>query len=199
AEAKLNEIVDGESHEGERNLDRQTEVFGQQLQRGIAEEPYAGPGARQASLDIAKINKKQMSQLAGLNINRRKGIIQGRRVGDGRSIRISHDPWLPRPYTYKVRSTHSDMPLIVEDLIDSEMGLGRLLWCGHVLMRRRKKLSLGLPVSVAGCMDRIIWHYSSTGVYTLWRCRPMGSLGGKGGGCSQRDDVGYGDYCREGL
>lgn len=60
-----------------------------------------------------------------------KGILQGRRilerglrwrVGDGRSICISHDPWIPRPHTYKVRSKHVDMPMMVSDLIAPEGG-----------------------------------------------------------------------------
>ncbi|KAB2599357.1 ribonuclease H protein [Pyrus ussuriensis x Pyrus communis] len=74
-----------------------------------------------------------------------KGIIQGRRVlergmiwrvGDGRCVRVSHDPWLPRPHTYRC-------------------------------FEEEGNLILGLPISLAGCKDRVIWHYSRNGDYTV--------------------------------
>lgn len=105
-----------------------------------------------------------------------KGIVQGRRilersmkwrVGDGRSIRLSHDPWLPRPHTFIVCSKHYEMPVMVEEMIDSEVGA----WKSDVVRRcfevEESNLILGLPVSVGGCSDRLIWHYSKDGDYTV--------------------------------
>ncbi|CAL9030288.1 unnamed protein product [Prunus brigantina] len=65
-----------------------------------------------------------------------KGIIQGRRVleadlrwriGNGESVRISEDGWLPKPYTFKVLSRHPDMPHRVVELIDLEIKYGRVI------------------------------------------------------------------------
>ncbi|KAI5348825.1 hypothetical protein L3X38_001712 [Prunus dulcis] len=56
-----------------------------------------------------------------------KGILQGHsvlvaglrwRVGNGDSIRVKEDPWLPVPYTFRTISHHVDMPIYVKDLID---------------------------------------------------------------------------------
>lgn len=55
-----------------------------------------------------------------------KGILQGRKVlkggiwwrgGDGRSIHILNDPWLPTPRTFLPISRSENMPLVVGDLL----------------------------------------------------------------------------------
>lgn len=98
-----------------------------------------------------------------------KGIMQGWkvleqglrwRVGDGWNIQVKQDPWTPRPYTFSVRSTHSEMLLMVGDLIDSELGSWNSTLVRTCFKEEESTMILGLPVSVAGCMDRIIWHYS---------------------------------------
>ncbi|KAK4400588.1 hypothetical protein Sango_1164900 [Sesamum angolense] len=46
------------------------------------------------------------------------------RVGDGQSIRVWSDPWLPRPFTFFPTTTRSFflLDLRVSDLLDSENG-----------------------------------------------------------------------------
>lgn len=57
-----------------------------------------------------------------------RGLMQGRRillaglrwrVGNGESIRVTEDPWIPKPHTFKTCSRHPDLPLTVADLVDS--------------------------------------------------------------------------------
>jgi hypothetical protein len=52
----------------------------------------------------------------------KKGLIW--RVGDGRSIQVWHDPWLPVPSTFKIKTRVNTLPrdAYVSDLIDRETG-----------------------------------------------------------------------------
>ncbi|KAM2894870.1 hypothetical protein FF1_010062 [Malus domestica] len=55
------------------------------------------------------------------------------------------------------------MPMRVADLIDSEMGAWKSILVRTWFDEEESKIILGLPVSVARCMDRLIWHYSADG------------------------------------
>ncbi|KAB2631300.1 hypothetical protein D8674_008819 [Pyrus ussuriensis x Pyrus communis] len=53
-------------------------------------------------------------------------------------------------------------------------------WCFE---EEEGNLILGLPISLAGCKDRVMWHYSGNGdipfvrgIELPWRCRKMGNL-----------------------
>ena len=89
------------------------------------------------------------------------------RVGDGRCIRTRHDPWIPRPYTFRPRSLYCDLPLRVADLIDPKMGTWKTSLVWSYFDKEESSIILGLPISLAGCKDRLIWHYLSNGGYTV--------------------------------
>ncbi|KAM1749205.1 hypothetical protein ACFX12_010105 [Malus domestica] len=59
------------------------------------------------------------------------------------------------------------MPIRVADLIDSDMGAWKSILVRTWFDEEESKIILGLPVSVAGCMDRLIWHYSADDAYTV--------------------------------
>ncbi|KAM1263189.1 hypothetical protein ACFX2G_028830 [Malus domestica] len=117
------------------------------------------------------------------------------RVGDGWSIRVKQDPWIPRPYTFRVKLTHSEMPLMVGDLIDSELGSWNSTLVRTCFEEEENTMIMGLLISVARCKDRIIWHYSTNGAYSVrmgygvaMEMQANGLLGRKGtGGCSRRE------------
>ena len=71
------------------------------------------------------------------------------RVGDGRSIQIAKDPWLPTPRTFLPISRSEEMSLMV--------GVGGL-WNMNIL---------SMPLCKFGCPDHIIWHYTQNGMYTV--------------------------------
>lgn len=47
-------------------------------------------------------------------------------VGDGRSIKVSHDPWFSWPYTFWIRSKHDEMPQMMCEMIDSDVGVWKI-------------------------------------------------------------------------
>ncbi|KAM1852865.1 hypothetical protein ACFX14_008903 [Malus domestica] len=127
-----------------------------------------------------------------------KGIMQGKRilergrrwrVGDGSSIRVKIDPWLPRPHTFRVNSNHPDMPVMVKDLIDPVTGSWMVELVKGCFEEEESNIILGIPTRLEGCDDRIIWHYTSNGDYTVrtgygiaMDMQENGELGRKGTG-----------------
>ncbi|KAM2896759.1 hypothetical protein COP2_006481 [Malus domestica] len=134
-----------------------------------------------------------------------KGIMQGKkilergrrwRVGDGSSIRVKYDPWLPRPHTFRVISKHLDMPVMVKDLINPVTGSWMVDLVKGCFEEEESNIILGIPTSLEGCNDRIIWHHTSNGDYTVktgygivMEMQENCELGRKGTrGCSRRDE-----------
>ncbi|XP_009348699.1 uncharacterized protein LOC103940329 [Pyrus x bretschneideri] len=105
-----------------------------------------------------------------------KSILQGHRilerglkwrVGDGQSIRIVHDPWIPKLCAFHIRSRHAEMPVMVGELFEHSMGSWKKELVLNYFEEEEAKLILGLPISLGGCHDKLIWHYSRNGKYTV--------------------------------
>ncbi|KAM1398237.1 hypothetical protein ACFX2I_015708 [Malus domestica] len=104
-----------------------------------------------------------------------KGILQGRkilkagvrwRVGDGTCIQIGKDPWLPIPRTFRPTSRHEEMPIFVADLVDME-GMWKREVIELCFSEDEAKTILSMPISRFGCPDRVVWHYTRNGVYSV--------------------------------
>lgn len=108
------------------------------------------------------------------------------RVGNGASISIKYDKWVPRPHSFKVilpPSTLSD-DARVSDLIDSEKGA----WDDERLTQH----FLGMDVEAIRCIplcptlpsDTLVWHFSRNGEFSVRSayhlCMDMASLDGHG-------------------
>lgn len=86
---------------------------------------------------------------------------------------------------------------MVEELIDSEVGAWKNDMVRRCFEEDKGTLILGLPMSVEACLDRVIWHYSKDGDYTVrmgygitMEMQENGEHGRKGtGGSSRQDEV----------
>ncbi|KAB2635663.1 hypothetical protein D8674_026197 [Pyrus ussuriensis x Pyrus communis] len=58
------------------------------------------------------------------------------------------------------------MPLMVADLINANVGVGKTDVVRTYFDKEEGDIIFGWPVSLAGCQDRLIWHYSTSGAYT---------------------------------
>ncbi|XP_021818901.1 uncharacterized protein LOC110760860 [Prunus avium] len=105
-----------------------------------------------------------------------KGIVQGRkileagmrwRLGNGHQVHICLDNWVPKPSTFKIYSRHPDMPILVQGLIDNQMKM----WNQDLILRCfscvEAQTILSLPLSRWGCDDKLVWHFTAHGGYTL--------------------------------
>ncbi|CAN6579645.1 unnamed protein product [Malus baccata var. baccata] len=105
-----------------------------------------------------------------------KGIFEARkvlqngirwRVGNGDCINIREDLWFPKPSTFRVRPTEDLDATMVCDLIDP----GSNSWKANIIYagfhREDADTILSIPLSHFGCEDRLVWHHSVNGVYSV--------------------------------
>ncbi|EPS72636.1 hypothetical protein M569_02121, partial [Genlisea aurea] len=89
-------------------------------------------------------------------------------IGDGSSVDIWHDPWIPKPPTFKPTNLLGERRRAsVATLIDS-----RTKWWD--VGRIREKFDpvdanhiISIPLSESPSEDKILWHYSKSGTYTV--------------------------------
>ncbi|CAB4298745.1 unnamed protein product [Prunus armeniaca] len=105
-----------------------------------------------------------------------KGLIQGHRileagvrwrVGNGENIQICVDRWMPQPYTFKVQSPHPEMPVWVKDLIDPVTKAWKRDEVIRWFSETEAQLILKMPISRLGCPDKLLWHFTKHGNYTV--------------------------------
>uniref|UniRef100_A0A803Q3X2 Reverse transcriptase n=1 Tax=Cannabis sativa TaxID=3483 RepID=A0A803Q3X2_CANSA len=89
------------------------------------------------------------------------------RVGNGENVRVLEDPWLPRPVTFKIY----DKPLLPANMVVADMKLGDGRWdesfINAVFNHEDAKLILSVPSMGWELEDKIMWHYSKNGEYTV--------------------------------
>lgn len=77
------------------------------------------------------------------------------------------DPWLPIPRTFKPISSHERMLERVVDLIDASTGQWRSGLITKCFEGMEAHTILSIPVSKFGCAYKLIWHYTTSGVYSV--------------------------------
>jgi hypothetical protein len=87
------------------------------------------------------------------------------RVGNGESIKIWSDPWLPREWTRRSITTRRGSLLThVNDLLDPHTGHWDIELVKQTFVEEDVKLILSLPVH-AELDDVLAWHYDSRGLF----------------------------------
>ena len=91
------------------------------------------------------------------------------RVGNGASIRIYHDDWLPTPRLQKVISP--------PDFLDNDAQVSVLInhnkryWLENVVentfLPHEAALIKAIPLSLENCEDKLFWSRNSNGVYSI--------------------------------
>ncbi|KAM1551665.1 hypothetical protein ACFX10_043768 [Malus domestica] len=89
------------------------------------------------------------------------------RVGNGYNINIRKDPWFPKPSTFKVKPKANLEGTKVSDLIDPATNSWRTDMISNGFNRDDVLLILSIPLSQAGIDDRLVWHYTTNGVYSI--------------------------------
>ena len=116
------------------------------------------------------------------------------RVGDGSSINIRKDPWFPKPSTFKVIPLACLQATMVSDLIEpsNRTWKAEMVTVGFNLDDVTPILSI--PVSRSGCRDRLVWHHSVNGEYSVRtgygeavKLMENGALGRRGRGTSSEN------------
>ncbi|KAF5445202.1 hypothetical protein F2P56_034269 [Juglans regia] len=91
------------------------------------------------------------------------------RVGNGESIKIWGDRWIPQLSSYKIQSPIKCLNEVdkVAVLIDGEKGEWKLELVKEVFNEVEARIICGLPVSKAGRPDKQIWAPSKSGVFNV--------------------------------
>ncbi|KAK4400699.1 putative ribonuclease H protein, partial [Sesamum angolense] len=91
------------------------------------------------------------------------------RVGDGQSIRVWSDPWLPRPSTFLPITTRSlFLPdLRVSDLLDSENGRWHKELIEGLFCPEDATLIQSIPLGQFNWADTMVWHYNKNGKFSV--------------------------------
>ena len=88
-------------------------------------------------------------------------------VGDGDSIRVFKDQWLPRPSTFKPITPDPGIDLWVADLMDkNHLGWDPVKLCQFLILIDRE-IVLSIPVSRKGGLDLLSWHFDRKGIYLV--------------------------------
>ena len=101
----------------------------------------------------------------------REVIEQGSRwiVGNGRSLKIWSSRWLPRPGSFRpiLGSLDADDDLSVADFIDTEAGCWREELVCQTFLPINVDIILQIPLCTSWPDDKLIWHYSADGVFSV--------------------------------
>lgn len=82
------------------------------------------------------------------------------RVGDGKSIHIWNDRWLPTPTSFSVQSPPRVISAdsVVSVLIDSELRVWNTSLINVVFSMEEAKVIATIPLSPTLPLDRIVWQ-----------------------------------------
>ena len=91
------------------------------------------------------------------------------RLGNGESIRIWSDKWLPKPSTFMVSSLRLFMPhyMKVRDLINKEEASWKVDAIDALFMPHEVEVIKAIPISSHLPEDKLIWAWSNNGVFSV--------------------------------
>ncbi|XP_062021093.1 uncharacterized protein LOC133737577 [Rosa rugosa] len=90
-------------------------------------------------------------------------------VGNGKTIRVWEDPWIPLPYSFIPYSSPMDglEDMLVEDLIDQEEKEWAISFMNEIFYPEEVGIIASIPLSVREPNDKWMWHFSKNGVYSV--------------------------------
>ncbi|XP_004296207.1 PREDICTED: uncharacterized protein LOC101297422 [Fragaria vesca subsp. vesca] len=90
-------------------------------------------------------------------------------VGNGESISVWDDPWIPLPYSFRPYSPPMEgtEELRVCDLIDPDTGDWNVWLLNELFMGNEVDIIARIALSNGGGEDRMVWHFDNKGVYSV--------------------------------
>lgn len=88
------------------------------------------------------------------------------RIGDGKSVNIFTDPWLPRPLSFKPFTSPFQFPSKVCDLM-TPIGAWNDDNLGQLFLPVNCEAIKSIPLGRSAMEDRTIWHFESGGMYSI--------------------------------
>jgi len=90
-------------------------------------------------------------------------------VGNGESIKAWESRWLPRPVSFRpIHWSHgAEVDISVADLIDFDQGCWKSQMVRELFLPMDADLILRLPLCRSWPMDKITWHFSPAGIFTV--------------------------------
>ncbi|XP_059436284.1 uncharacterized protein LOC132169234 [Corylus avellana] len=91
------------------------------------------------------------------------------RIGDGKSVRIWGDKWLPTPTTFEVQSPCMRLAVDarVESLIDWNLGGWNTTLIYDIFLKEEAEIICNIPISRYGYPDKLIWRANTSGMFTV--------------------------------
>ncbi|KAL0430274.1 UNVERIFIED_CONTAM: putative mitochondrial protein [Sesamum radiatum] len=91
------------------------------------------------------------------------------RIGLGRSVHIWDDPWIPRPFSFRILTPrYVNAPNSrVCDLIDASTKAWNCSLVHELFWRDEAELILAIPISALDGEDFIVWHHTSGGKFSV--------------------------------
>ncbi|KAG5532980.1 hypothetical protein RHGRI_027282 [Rhododendron griersonianum] len=90
------------------------------------------------------------------------------RIGNGRRVRVDADPWLPKSSGFRATVTSgSGRGMMVSQLIDPTTHEWRTDLLETVLHNEDVQIVKSMPLPKGDMADGWIWHYTTSGVYTV--------------------------------
>jgi hypothetical protein len=90
-------------------------------------------------------------------------------VGDGRSIKVWGDRWVPVPSTYRIKSPCNNLPedALVADLIDNDIKGWKTKLINETFNEDEAKVMLNIPLRPLLPWDRLIWRGTANGEFSV--------------------------------
>ncbi|KAG6647541.1 hypothetical protein CIPAW_07G085700 [Carya illinoinensis] len=91
------------------------------------------------------------------------------RVGNGRSIKIWKDKWVPIPSTFQIQTPNKilDCNATVSELIEDGSKTWKQELVQAIFSQEEAKSICSIPISVKGMGDKTIWGLSEKGIFTV--------------------------------
>lgn len=90
-------------------------------------------------------------------------------VGNGKSIKVWNDKWLPSPTLYTVQTLINTFPAKtkVSDLILSDSNNWNQQLIKEVFWETEAELILNIPISQTGRKDKLVWYLTNNGLFSV--------------------------------
>lgn len=91
------------------------------------------------------------------------------RIGNGESIKVWTDRWIPRPSTFMIQTPIAslDVDAKVAELIDTDLKWWKESLLGTLFTSEEVDLIKSIPINIGGKDDKLVWHFSNNGLFSV--------------------------------